>query len=271
MNYLIGEFSRRIGVSIDTLKHYESLKIIKPQKNKNNNYRYFNDYDARAIITSRTLRSLNLPLNDVVELMNSDSPSAFTEKLKESKEALQDQIYRKTLLLKKIDEFLSNIAQIDSSLGKFATISLPGIYRLQHTNKDKLLKNPALEGIVNSWMDALPFTFSSFKVNTEEYLSGLKDYHYNWGQAVWENELDYADLQINGYVEYIPPQTYLSTILSETDHNYFLSNSRPLIKNYLRENEYVPNGDILGMFIFTHKKRNRNVYYLKVFIPIEVQ
>jgi len=269
MKYLIGEFSRLMGVSIDTLKHYESLKIIQPLKDEQNNYRYFSDYDAREIIKSRILRSLNLNLNDITNLMNSDSPLPITEKLEESKKALQEQVRRNTLLIKKIDEYLRDIADLDSFIGKFTVQSLPGLYRLQHTNKDELLKNPAIEKIVSSWMDALPFTFPSFKVNAKEFFDGVTEYNYNWGQAIWENELAHTELEINDFVEFIPPQVYLTIILSGMDDDYFLSGARTLIRNYLQENEYLVTGDILGRLIHTQKKSKQNIYYVKVLIPIQ--
>ncbi|CDX03863.1 Transcriptional regulator, MerR [Desulfitobacterium hafniense] len=269
MKYRIGEFSKLLGVTVDTLKHYESLQIIEPLKDEKNNYRYFDDYDARTIIKSRTLRSLNLPLDDVAKLMASDSATDVVEKMEESKQALKEQIHKNTLLLNKMIEVQDEIIAINSSLHKFKIKSLPGLYRLQHTDKDHLLKNSSIENAVSSWMNALPYTFSCFRIKTEEFLSGLEIYDYDWGQAIWENELEYVDLKITEDIEYIPPQTYLSTVLSSTNREYFLSNSRALIMNQIDEQPYAIMGDIVGKLIFTSIKNGRRISYIEIYIPVQ--
>ncbi|SHN59931.1 MerR family transcriptional regulator [Desulfitobacterium chlororespirans] len=270
MKYRIGEFSKLLGVTVDTLKHYESLQIIEPLKDEKNNYRYFDDYDARTIIKSRTLRSLNLPLDDVAKLMESDSTADVIEKMEESKQALKEQIHKNTLLLNKMTEVQNEIIAINSSLHKFKLKSLPGLYRLQHTDKDKLLNHSCIENAVSSWMNALPYTFSSFRIKTAEFLSGPNSYDYNWGQAIWENELEYVDLEINEDIEYIPPQTYLSTVLSSTNREYFLSNSRTLIMNHIDEHLYaIIKGDIVGKLIFTSIKKGLRISYIEIYIPVQ--
>ncbi|WP_018213506.1 MerR family transcriptional regulator [Desulfitobacterium hafniense] len=271
MKYRIGEFAKLLGVTVDTLKHYESLQIIEPLKDAKNNYRYFDDYDARTIIKSRTLKSLNLPLDDVAKLMESDSILNVVEKMEESKQTLKEQIYRNTLLLNKITELQNEIMAISSSLQQFKLKSLPGMYRLQHTDKDKLLKNSCIENAVSSWMNALPYTFSCFSVKTEEFLSGLELYGYNWGQAIWENELEYVHLEINENIQYIPPQIYLSTVLSSTDCEYFLSHSRTLITDYIVKHHYAIKGDIVGKLIFTSIKNGRHISYIELYLPVPSQ
>lgn len=269
MKYRIGEFSKLLGVTVDTLKHYESLQIIEPLKDGKNNYRYFDDYDARTIIKSRTLRSLNLSLDEVAKLMENDSAIDFVEKMEESKQALKEQIHRNTLLLNKMNEVQNEILAIDSSLHHFRIKSLPGLYRLQHTHKDELLQHSCIENVVSSWMNALPYTFSCFRIKTEEFLSGLDLYDYNWGQAIWEHELEYVDLNINDSIEYIPPQVYLSAVLSSTNREYLLINSRSLIMNYIQEHSYAVKGDMVGKLIFTSAKNGRRISYIELYLPVQ--
>ncbi|MFD1471890.1 MerR family transcriptional regulator [Companilactobacillus mishanensis] len=46
MNYSIGEFSKKCGLSIDTLRYYEKLEIIRSNRDENNR-RYYTDDDFK--------------------------------------------------------------------------------------------------------------------------------------------------------------------------------------------------------------------------------
>ncbi|MEL1134520.1 MerR family transcriptional regulator [Desulfitobacterium sp. THU1] len=269
MRYSIGEFAKLLGVTVDTIKHYESLQIIEPLKDDKNNYRYFDDYDARVIMKSRALRSLNFALDDVAKLVESDSPLDVAETMEEARLALKEQIHRNTLLLNKMTELQNELTAINSSLYKFEKKTLPGMYHFQQTEQNKLLKNTYVENIASHWMNALPYTFSFFQVETEEFLSGMEIYDYSWGQAIFENELEYVNLDINDYIEYTPPQHCLSIVLPGKYNEYLLSSSRTLILDYIKENRYAIQGDITGKLLFSSVKNNQGTSYIELHIPIQ--
>ncbi len=47
MRYKIGDVSRILGISTDLLRYYEKKGVVTPQKDKNNDYRY---YDTGTLI-----------------------------------------------------------------------------------------------------------------------------------------------------------------------------------------------------------------------------
>jgi Predicted transcriptional regulators len=71
--YRIGEFSKLSGLSIDTLYHYEKLKIIVPLSvDKFTNYRY---YDASQMITVNkilALKDAGFSLEEIAYILNED-------------------------------------------------------------------------------------------------------------------------------------------------------------------------------------------------------
>lgn len=104
MKYCIGEFSSLLGITRDTLRLYEKHGIVRPVKDHNNSYRYFNDLDARDLLMSRWYRSLQIPLQDVAELIKHSSIDAVSAKLKASRGQLEAEIRKSAMLLNKLDE-----------------------------------------------------------------------------------------------------------------------------------------------------------------------
>ncbi|UWG96291.1 MerR family transcriptional regulator [Dehalobacter sp. DCM] len=269
MKYTIGEFSDMLGVTVDTLRLYEKRGIINPIKDDKNNYRYFDDLDSRVLLASRLYRSLQIPLEDVAELINNGQLEDIIEKIDESRIKLEDQIKKSTLLLNKMIEIKKEAAEIPNMLNRFQEKKLPGIYRIRQTDKDKLLKYQSHKETVSAWMNVLPFCFRSFRINKEFFFANDDNVEYNWGLAIFEDEMPYLDLKITSDIEYIQPQTYLSSILPVIPNGeYFMKNAAEFIISYIKDNHYTVIGDIMGKLMLTQKSYQHTLSYIEAYVPI---
>jgi DNA-binding transcriptional MerR regulator len=270
LKYTIGDFSKILGITVDTLRLYEKCGIVKPIKNKENNYRYFNDLDARNLLLSKWYRSMEISLNDVTNLVNNPTIEKITQKIKETELDLKEKIKMNTLLLNKISKIKKDIIEIQYSLYQFKIKKLPGIYRLKQTDKDSLLENNSLKDVANSWINSFPYSFHSCRLDKKSFFE--ENYlNYNWGLAIFEDEMQYFDLTINDATEYISAQTYLSTILLATDSEEYLSKSSiQFIIDYLSQNNYTVVGDIIGKLIITEKVNLKDQTYIELDIAINI-
>ena len=91
--YSIGETSKITGVSIQTLRNYSNDGLITPAYiDKQNGYRYFAFHQFHIIDRIKYLRSLDLPLPQIRELISSSSPAAIAEFLSDQAVNLEHQI-----------------------------------------------------------------------------------------------------------------------------------------------------------------------------------
>lgn len=76
---LIGEVSRRSGVSTRMLRHYDSLGLVRPTGRTAGGYREYSDEDIRRIFHVESLRTLGLSLGEVQQALDDPdfSPSAL--------------------------------------------------------------------------------------------------------------------------------------------------------------------------------------------------
>lgn len=68
--YLIGEVAKSLDISNDTLRYYDKLKIVSPSKDDANGYRYYTYEDIVKLYYVITLKSFDMPLNTIKELIN---------------------------------------------------------------------------------------------------------------------------------------------------------------------------------------------------------
>ena len=72
LTFNISETSRITGLSIDTLRYYDKIDLIKSKKNPNNRYRYYTIEDISIISHIKNLRDLDLSICDIKSLLHSD-------------------------------------------------------------------------------------------------------------------------------------------------------------------------------------------------------
>lgn len=63
--YRMGEFSKRLGVSRDLIKHYEKQGILTSRREKNNQYRYYYHAQYPSILISRKLQNVGYSLREM--------------------------------------------------------------------------------------------------------------------------------------------------------------------------------------------------------------
>lgn len=69
-----GEFASAMGVSKDTLFHYDDIDLFCPEKVSGNGYRYYSIYQMETFDTIRMLRDLGMPLKEIRDMLAHRSP-----------------------------------------------------------------------------------------------------------------------------------------------------------------------------------------------------
>ncbi len=60
--YTIGQVSKFLGISRDTLKFYEDKGLVNPKKNDENGYRIYNNFDIYDIATINFYREIDIEI-----------------------------------------------------------------------------------------------------------------------------------------------------------------------------------------------------------------
>ncbi|WP_077858383.1 MerR family transcriptional regulator [Clostridium sp. BL-8] len=64
MNYYIGEFSKKFDISIDTLRYYEKIGLIYPERDKINK-RIYSEKDIEWLKFIMRLKETNMPIKQI--------------------------------------------------------------------------------------------------------------------------------------------------------------------------------------------------------------
>ncbi|MEK4439144.1 MerR family transcriptional regulator [Paenibacillus sp. FSL K6-2862] len=103
-----GQFAKLMGISKDTLFHYDRLGILSPEVKAENGYRYYsiNQMDVYKVIS--ILKELEMPLKEIKEYLNKRSPRELIVLLDKEEAVLNAKIKR----LQKMKSILSEKRRI---------------------------------------------------------------------------------------------------------------------------------------------------------------
>ncbi|MCK8487824.1 MerR family transcriptional regulator [Paenibacillus sp. MBLB2552] len=269
MKYCIGEFSSLLGITRDTLRLYEKHDIVRPVKDHNNSYRYFNDLDARDLLMSRWYRSLQIPLQDVAGLIQNASLDDILDKMENSKQELEEQIRKSTMLLHKLGDLSREVQSMKRRLYECKLVDRPGLYRLKQTDKNDLLNTKGLECTINTLMELLPYSFYCFRIERESIESEAELLDYSWGLSISEDEVCELGIGLDEHLEYIPPSRCVSSVILAPQNEHFAIETFRFMLNYMAEHQYVISGAATGRLMLTENHEGTKRSFLEIHIPIE--
>lgn len=108
MSYTVKKLAKLSGVSIRTLRFYDSIGLLKPAYYGDNNYRY---YEEEQILTLQQIlfyRELNFSLNDIQKIISSDDFNKI-DALISHKKVLEQSLDRTKKLIKTIDQTIAHL------------------------------------------------------------------------------------------------------------------------------------------------------------------
>ena len=90
-SYTTGEFARYFGIKKDTLLYYDKIGLFSPAGVRPNGYRYYTPAQVEAFGALRSLREMNVPIQEIREYFGSPTPARLKEMAAKQAEKLQEQ------------------------------------------------------------------------------------------------------------------------------------------------------------------------------------
>lgn len=263
MKYTIKEFSEHLGITTDTLRLYEKHDIVKPIKDEKNNYRYFDDLDARQLLSCRWYRSLDISLKDAAWLTMHADKTQISDTLTQKKIEIENEINRLKVISAVIDQTKDAI-QLTGDIPVYEVKEFPKVYRYIQTKRNTLIsEKKGSSSDTQAWMETLPNVMYTFKgaLTPEGEI-----YEYEWGMAMTEETLEKMRFTNCETLEEIPASKTLTTIVTRPYEVFFEKDAFSDIKQHAQKLGYKDKGYIWGRLIITARHENS---YIELMLPIE--
>lgn len=104
----IGRFSRMVRLSVKALRLYDEQGLLSPAVvDPSSGYRYYTYSQANRAEAIRVLRSLDMPLEQIREVLEADDPDLVAEHLEMHRDHLQERLERHRRMLSFLQRLIS--------------------------------------------------------------------------------------------------------------------------------------------------------------------
>lgn len=174
--FKIGEISKLYKIGVDSIRYYEEIGLIQPERSESG-YRHYSIHDIWRLNVIRDLRSIGFTMEQIREYLENHTTSSSLKLLEEEQEAIQQQMQYLQKLQKNVAQRLNTIRCAQTlPLYKIEQITLPPrrCHNLSEGYHAAEEMDILIERLINLDKDRL-YIIGSNQIGTRISLSALQD------------------------------------------------------------------------------------------------
>jgi len=261
--YKISEFSKLMGVSLKTLKHYEKLKILIPEVDEENNYRYYNFYHGGRMLRSKCFTNLGFTVKETSHIINDKGIDEIIDCLQR-----QEAINAKELLLlrlrqERIEEIKQRYMLFRDKANTWMIADRKAYYFIKHVQNGAFIEDEKTWNRVDDLIKCQPHITEIFyyphKSMTENFIA----------MGIYAETAEKLKIDVSKPMLYLKEEKCFLYIYSDynEEEEYILSLLNRILK--IMENEgFELSGDIVVEGGFDQYPNGKRVFQKLIWIPI---
>lgn len=192
MLFKIGEISKVLGVTPESIRRYEKANLVKAIKDEKTGYRYFDLCSFNILSRIRFYRKCGFTLNECHDLLHAkktkDIPPFFNQRVQE----LETEIKFKQKSILRLNELTQTLEDIPKSLNTFQHVQSPDFYYVPYSTNGVIKAETLHKQLILDFMDLMPLSNAS-----PLFLQGKNDFQdatYYYGLVIEKKYLGNEDV-----------------------------------------------------------------------------
>ena len=264
MKYKISDTSKMIDIPIDTIRYYEKIGIISPERK--GTYRYFSEEDIYLMCEYKKMRSYGLTPDDIHNFYEISNIEDYADEFEKIRADCKKRADFYVTLEKSMSKSVDMLKNIDEYIGKFQESKMEGRY---YTDFYKNHNIEEYHAIWNQWVhDYYPFVEYIAVWDINEGESDNITNNAMWANAISEEKIKGLSISTNEYVNKIEAGDALFTVITRYDD---ILVDRPFldeINKELHSRGLCVNGKLVGKMMARIKEEDRIKRYIGIWIPV---
>ena len=184
MRYKIGDVARILGISTDLLRYYEKKGVVTPQKDKTNDYRYYDTWDINFLIDCLWYKRFGFGIPQVAYMVTDCYHGDLSSLLEEKGDELAAGIRRQELLLERLRQYQDAVQRVKECLGICRVEDSPEVICYLNRFNYDYDNRPELQKLSRQWLDYMPFTQRYFEIPQDGLLGDGDDFAWGFSLSV---------------------------------------------------------------------------------------
>ena len=267
MRYKIGDVAKILGISPDLLRYYEKKGVVKPVKDRSNDYRYYEPWDINFLIDCLWYKNFGFGIDQVAQIVSKSSYGDIISMMEDKEQEIEAAILRQELLLRRMREYLKTIHRAKDQLGKCDLVWSPEIVRYLNRFNYVFDNSAALQKLSHRWLQYMPLVHRCFEIGQAD-LENKTD-NFAWGLSLEMEYVKELNVPVEPPVSYLPSEPSVHSVFTSSGKDAFSPRHMKYIMDYVRENGLTVTGSARGNLICSVLENDKLTGYFEVWLPIE--
>ena len=265
--YRIGDVAKILGISPDLLRYYEKKGVVRPVKDKTNDYRYYEAWDINFLVDCLWFKNFGFGIDQISHMVTDCSRESLRETMQDKQAELREMIRRQQLLLRRAEQYCDGLERAARDLGRCDLIMSPETVRYLNRYNFLYDKSADLQQLSQEWLQYMPFIHRCFEIERDVLLSGGSE--YAWGFAL---DMDYVrefGVKIEPPVVQLPSQLCLHSVFKSAGKDQFAPRHMAYMVSYAEKNGLAITGSAHGNLLCSALEDGALTGYFEVWLPVE--
>lgn len=269
MRYKIGDVSRILGISTDLLRYYEKKGVVKPQKDKTNDYRYYDTWDINFLIDCLWYKRFGFGIPQVAYMVTDCYHGDLVSLLEEKSDELELSLRRQALTLERLRRYREDVLRVKAILGAVDVVDSPELVCYLNRFNNDYDNRPELQRLSRQWLEYMPFTQRYFEIPQDGLLGDGDD--FAWGFSLTMPYAEELNVAVKPPVRRLPSRRSLHSAFKSAGKNAFTPRHLRFLLDYAAQNGHTVTGGAMGNLVCSIREEEREELtgYFEVWLPIE--
>ena len=269
MRYKIGDVSRILGISADLLRYYEKKGVVRPQKDQNNDYRYYDTWDINFLIDCLWFKHFGFGIPQVAYMVTDCYHGDLISLLDEKSDQMASDIRKQEQLLARLREYREAVERVKAGLGVCDIQDSPELICYLNRFNYSYNYTPEMQRLSRQWQEYMPFTQRYFEIPQEGLMGDGAD--FAWGFSLRTPYAEELDVQVKPPVKRLPSRRCIHSAFRSAGKNAFTPRHLSFLLDFAKEQELKIAGNAMGTLVCSVREEGSDdlTGYFEVWLPVE--
>ena len=267
MRYRIGDVAKILGISPDLLRYYEKKGVVKPVKDRNNDYRYYEPWDINFLIDCLWYKNFGFGIEQVAKIVSKSSYTDIVSIMEDKSREIEQSIRRQELLLRRSREHLEEIHRAKARFGQCDLVWSPEIVRYLNRFNAVYDNSEEKQRLSQQWLQYMPLTHRCFEIGRKD-LEDKTD-NFAWGFSLDMDYVQALEIPVEAPVAYLPSEPSVHSVFKSAGKDAFSPRHLKFLMDYVRGNHLTVTGNARGNLLLSVIENDKLTGYFEVWLPIK--
>lgn len=265
MKYRIGDVAKILGISTDLLRYYEKKGVVKPIKDKNNDYRYYEAWDINFLMDCLWMKGFGFSIEEIGHMVTDCGYEELRERFAEKERQLTADLRRQELIARRLRRHGKEVAAVRDYVGRCDLRPSPEIVRYLNRHNFVYDSSPELASLSQKWLEYMPLVHRCFEISQSALPHGED---YSWGLALDMEYVEELGVAVEPPAQHLPSVPCIHSVFKSAGKDAFSPRHLDYILRYAQAHNFRVCGNARGNLVCSVLEGTELTGYFEVWVPV---